>query len=480
MGKGESREKQGTSKHYKPDKRKFGGNIKVKPKRILIISASFPPVPSMAALRAYSFAKYWARMGHEVTVLTTKKTNMGDLNLNLPQDKFKVIEIQYVNIMHEGGKILKRLLRKKNNDHGQGVKVMDTNGEMINVGTSFLMFRKIVGRLLTKHGFFTTARIPDVYDTWISPAIKKGEELLNLKRFDWIFSSYGPPASHIVAGILSKRHGCSWVADYRDLWIEGHIYLGMWPFTALEKYLEKKYVGNYADIITTVSEPLANILRKKFTAPVNVIENGYDEDDYKRKFSLYFEDAKKRIVYTGTIYPGKRDPSPLFAAIEKMAQANKIMSDFEVLFFGSQTDWLDALIIKYKVQPWVKYMGYVSRDDALCIQNQADILLFLEWENGSVDGILTGKLFEYLAMRKPILGVGVSTKTSPGALMEDAGVGMAVGNDVKKIISIIQSLLETGRPFDIHPKDDVIKRYTRKKQAERLLEIMDDKGPQEY
>jgi len=151
---------------------------------------------------------------------------------------------------------------------------------------------------------------------------------------------------------------------------------------------------------------------------------------------------------------------------------SKMTSDFEVLFFGSQNDWLNSLIEKYRVQPWVKYMGMVSREDALCIQNQADMLLLLEWDNGSVEGILTGKVFEYLAMRKPILSVGISSRTSPGALIEEAGVGIAVGNDVEKITSILKRLLDTGRPFDIHPKEDVISRFTRRKQAERLLGII--------
>jgi hypothetical protein len=131
------------------------------------------------------------------------------------------------------------------------------------------------------------------------------------------------------------------------------------------------------------------------------------------------------------------------------------------------------LIKKYNVEAWVKYMGRVGREDALRIQNQADILLFLEWENGSVDGILTGKLFEYLAQRKPILGVGVTTRTSPGALMEESGLGVAVGTDIHKIVSIIENFLDTGIPFNIHPREDVISRYTRRNQAKKLLQLME-------
>ena len=453
----------------------------MKPKRILIISTYFPPQPSIASLRAYSFAKYWARMGNDVTILTTKKIDNGELNLDLSIDTFDVIEIPYFNIVHETGKILKRLLRSKNGDRKRENRTIGYPEESRNLSASFLKARKFSNNLRNFLGLFVTDRIPDVRDVWIHAAVKRGEELLKSKKIDWIFSSYAPPASHIVAGILSKRHGCNWVADYRDLWIENHVWVGKWPFTVLEKYLEKKYVDNHADIITTVSRPLANTLQKKFRAPVYVIENGYDEDDYKQAFPLYFRDTKKRIVYTGAIYPDKRDPSPLFAAIASMAQSDKPMrqkmsDEFEVLFFGSESDWLNSLIKKYGVQQWVKYMGMVSRTDALSIQTQADLLLFLEWENGSVDGILTGKLFEYLAMKKPILGVGVSSKTSSGALMEQAGVGLAVGKDVENITSILRELIDTGNPFDVQPNENVISRFTRRKQAERLLEITETEG----
>jgi len=453
----------------------------MKPKRILIVSAYFPPQPSIASLRAYSFAKYWAGMGHNVTVLTTKKFDRGGLNLSLPVDNFTVIEVAYFDLAHTVDKILKSVLRMKqeaqnNSDvHSLGSKVP------VQRNRAFVIINNILRSISHKTGLFVNDRIPDVRDTWIRRAVNIGNKQFEKRKFEWILSSYGPPASHIVGGILSKKNNCKWVADYRDLWIENHVWVGKWPFTSLEKYLEKRYVGTLADIITTVSEPLAEVLRKKFPTPVHVIENGFDEDDYNISFHPYFTEEKKRIVYTGAIYPGKQDPSPLFAAITALAHESdmirgKLDDQFEVLFFGSRKEWLINLIREHHVEQWVKYCGLVSRDDALRIQKQADILLFLEWENGAVDGILTGKLFEYLATRKPILGIGVSSKTAPGALMEQAGVGLAVGNDIEKIRHVILNLLEGRIPFRVSPDEDIIARYTRQKQAERLLEIMDQHG----
>jgi hypothetical protein len=145
--------------------------------------------------------------------------------------------------------------------------------------------------------------MPDDNDTWIWPAVIEGRKLLNSSKFDWIFSSYGPPVSHIAAGILSKRYKIKWIADYRDLWLEGHVYPGIWPFIALEKRLENKYVGNYADILTTVSLPLAKILENKFSAPVHVIHNGYDEEDYFTTPPPYFKEVKKKLFIQEQFMP---------------------------------------------------------------------------------------------------------------------------------------------------------------------------------
>lgn len=445
--------------------------------KILIVSTYFPPIPSAASLRVYSFAKYWARMGNDVTVLTTNKTKQSDSDFNLPHEIFKVIEIPYFSVTHEAYKILKWL---RTGIQDRTLNNFETDCISINTVNVFLWLKTIINKLKRRYGFFTTARIPDDHDTWIWPSVNEGRKLLSSKKFDWIFSSYGPPASHIVAGILSKRYGIKWVADYRDLWLEGHIYPGMWPFTILEKNLEAKYVGNYADMLTTVSLPLAKTLENKFSVPVHVIQNGYDEEDYVKISPPYFNHVKKRIVYTGTIYAGKQDPSPLFAAIALLVKNGNLsqnrLSDFEVLFFGSPNDWLNSLIQKYKVESWVKHMGNVSRDDVLSITNQSDILLFLDWEDKLMDGILTSKIFEYIATRKPILGVGSTGRTSSGSLMMKAGVGITVGHDIQKIAEIIKTLLNSNKAaFQIHPNEKIINMFTRRRQAEKLLHLMDMK-----
>jgi len=413
-------------------------------------------------------------MGNDVTVLTTKKVKQRDFDFNLPHEFFKVIEISHFSVMNLAFRIFKRL---RVNMPDQALNNLETDCTSINTVNMFLKLKTLFNKLQRKYGLFTTARIPDDNDTWIWPAVNAGVKLLNSNKFDWIFSSYGPPASHLVAGILSKHYKIKWAADYRDLWIEGHIYPGMWPFTMLEKRLEEHYVGNYADILTTVSLPLAKTLENKFSVPVHLIQNGYYEEDYVKTPPPYFKHVKKRIVYTGTIYAGKQDPSPLFAAIALLVRNGNLsqdrLSDFEVLFFGSPNDWLNSLIHKYKVEPWVKHMGNVSRENVLSITKQSDMLLFLEWEDRLMDGILTSKIFEYFATRKPILGVGSTENTSSGALMLKAGVGITVGHDIQKIASIIETLLNSNKAaFKIHPNESIINKYTRREQAKKLLHLM--------
>jgi len=151
-----------------------------------------------------------------------------------------------------------------------------------------------------------------------------------------------------------------WLADYRDLWIENHTFSGLWPFTVFEKFLEKKIIRS-ADQLTTVSHPLAEILSHKFPEiPVDVIENGFDPESMDEVPEDYFvgQPKKIRMVYTGSIYPAKRDPSPLFQAIRELSEDKKITpQQFEVLFYGSYASEVENLINSFHLE------GFLFEDD---------------------------------------------------------------------------------------------------------------------
>ena len=232
-------------------------------------------------------------------------------------------------------------------------------------------------------------------------------------------------------------------------------------------------IFNRADMLMTVSDPLNSYIKKRYpNKEVYTCENGFDlEDQIDIPDTNYFpDDGKIRLIYTGTIYAGKQDPSPLFAAIKELKkQGMHISEKLEVLFYGSSLGNLSELVQKYDLHDVVKRPGFVDRTTILHIQKSADALIFLEWEDPTVDGILTGKLFEYFYSGTPILGIGVTTNTLPGRLIEESGTGVALGRDVNSIYSILLNLINQKGIY-YNPDVNLLRNYTREEQARRLLD----------
>ncbi len=197
--------------------------------KILIITHYFPPLNSIASHRPYSWAKYWSKMGHDVTVLTTKKFD-SDNKLELPLEGFSVVEIEnrfYSNI--------RRILKGSENT----IQKLDVEKDINNTrGFSIKkMILSFIKSIRENKGIFATARMPDLTDFWFFDVIKK----FKYDNYDVIVSTSGPYVVHLI-GLRFKKRGLSkfWVADYRDLWTQNHNYPGIFPFTIIEEILEKK------------------------------------------------------------------------------------------------------------------------------------------------------------------------------------------------------------------------------------------------
>jgi glycosyltransferase involved in cell wall biosynthesis len=256
------------------------------------------------------------------------------------------------------------------------------------------------------------------------------------------------------------------------------MYDGIWPLTLIEKYWEQKWMRQ-ADHITSVSQPLADTLSTKYGNKASVIYNGFDQEDYENlpKTLSFPEDSVVRIVYTGTIYAGKQDPSPLFQAISELQQKKQLTSDvLQVLFCGNNAN-VSELAESYQIADFVDYLGFLPRDRALCLQRDADVLLFLEFESEKVKGILTGKLFEYLFASPPILAVGIGADSSVGKVLNQTERGVAFGHDVAAIQRQLLQWLQKkrqGHPLSPHSVEEIRQRpeilqYSRQLQAERIL-----------
>jgi hypothetical protein len=420
--------------------------------KILIVAAFFPPQNSIASLRPYSWAKWWSRTGHEVTVLTTtKKVKNNDLVMDV--SNFDVIElpIPLLSTISSNSKTNQSSAAKKN------------------YFPIWSFLKKIFFSFASRSGCFYDCRFPDFHDLWARKAFKKIES----SYFDIVISSGWPYSVHRVGLALKKRHQkIKWIVDWRDLWTRNHMFSGLKIFHGYEQYLENKFHQN-ADLITTVSDPLANTLRSVTKTHVETIYNGFDPEDYQQiKINPRKDNAVFTIVYTGTIYRRFRDPSPLFEAISLLKQKGIINSgNLCIQFAGANADVSD-LAKKYKISDCYEYLGFIPREDALQMQYDADAVLFIEYDDPNVPGILTGKLFEYVYIAKEIIGIGSNEYSTAGNLIKGARVGYCFGTNIEKIKEYLLERVIQKTKKTIEKNSDIIQFFARKNQAERIINFL--------
>ncbi len=434
--------------------------------KILIVTAFFPPQNSIASLRPYSWAKYWSIAGHEVTVLTTPKKQSSS-DSPMPQ-KFEVIEVPIPWL-----KSLSRL--KKSTVLGEpipltamGSKAHKSRSFRVRIGNWFRGIQKT-------YGIAYGVRMPDPLDLWTTCAFDR----VSYQTWDLVVSTAGPYSVHAPAYKLHKLGlAKQWIADWRDLWVDNHMFPGLIGFRTLERHLERRWC-NAATAITTVSQPLADVMTAKYGNKVNVIFNGFDVDDVGSlpSGSIFPDDGVERIVYTGSIYAGKQDPSPLFKAIAQLAAESILTTnDIQVLFCGNNANVNEIAQVE-GVADYVKYLGFLPRNQALQLQRDASVLLFLAFESESAQGILTGKLFEYIHSGTPIWAIGNSQDESVAKILGEADCGIVMGKDTVQIKSAILQLVSSRTKrtcsSDRYAKTAALfKKYSRSEQATRMLKIL--------
>lgn len=417
--------------------------------KILIVSVFFPPQNTIASHRPYSWAKWWSREGHEITVLTTvKKTT--HLDLKLPVEGYEVIEVPvpFLSKPHS-----------KETGRKEAARAPSQNG----------FIKRLLQRVQKRFGILYGVRFPDFNDLWAASALKKVQSA----SWDLVVTTSGPYSVFKIGYELKKRGRANqWLMDYRDLWVDNHNFPGLPIFRSYERWLEKRYL-QHVDFVTTVSDPLGEVLKRKTGKPVHTIYNGYDADDYSliSEERFFPDDNIKRIVYTGSFYTHMQNPALLFRALSELAAEGKVSSDKLIIVFAGDSGNINDLAAHHKCERFVQTLGLIPREDALRMQRDAAALLFLETKGSKANGILTGKLFEYLFAKKLILGVGVSEESIQGQIMKSSGFGMTFRDDVgalkQCILRIVSEELQNG-PVNT----EYIAQFSRRCQAEKLMGLI--------
>lgn len=354
-------------------------------KTLLCVAFHVPPSESIAAVRMRGFAKYLPTCGWEPVFLCPRLEDRAEADV-------RVLETPYRGDV--GHRVARRLAGSNAPRASQGSAAAQ--------GTRA---RATSARLLACSGraFLRLLAVPDPQRAWLRDATPVGLRFLRDRQVSAILSSGPPWTSHLIASRLAAASGLPWMAEYRDLWTASHYYPYGPVRRRLDRIIEERTVGK-ADFLSTVSEPLSEDLACMFPGTsVAVVRNGFDPDDVgSAPLTKTFT-----ITHTGQLYRGRRDPVMLLEAVRALLDAGEVDPQrIRIRFYGPPVTRVAEEVTRLGLADVVESAGRVSRVEALRRQRESQILLLLNWSHPQEVGVYTGKLFDYLASRRPILAVG--------------------------------------------------------------------------
>jgi glycosyltransferase involved in cell wall biosynthesis len=316
------------------------------------------------------------------------------------------------------------------------------------------------------------AMVPDASVPWNVTAIPAAIRIARSEGIDVILTTSPPGSVHLVGAAVQRALGVPWVADLRDSLVAHPHRRGESPLVRVKERVGAevaKLVARRADAIVAVADAIADEARG--LAPrgrVMTIANGCDFDDFA---GLEYRPSERfRITHAGSFF-GKRDPRPFLTALHESGLQD-VVARFVGDFRASDREWAEQLGLGDRLE----LVPYVTRRRALELQRDSEALLLLIPEAaGRGRGVLSGKVFEYLAAERPILAC-VPTDGAAAAMIRQTGTGVVVGSDdvqaTREALRGLHARWRAGRLDGTALAPAERERLSRAARAEELAELL--------
>ncbi|MFN2468585.1 MAG: glycosyltransferase [Gaiellaceae bacterium] len=410
--------------------------------KVLIVSFYFPPAGGGGVQRPLKFATHLPALGVETHVLAPEDPKWIHVDDELPPPtRAWVHRVRYLG---------PRGRRPAEELHGT---------------TGLERYRRqasLLGRRLL---------VPDENASWALTAIPAANRIVRKEGIDVVLTTSPPGSVHLVGAAAKRATGVRWVADLRDsLTAHPHRRYESLAVRLKEKGTETvaRTVARSADAIVAVSEAIAQEAREfEPKGEVVTIANGCDFDDFAGL--EYTRGDRFRITHTGSFF-GKRDPRPFLTALAESGV--DAVARFVGGFRAADREWADGLGLGDRLE----LHPHVPRRLSLELQRDSEALLLLIPDaEGRGRGVLSGKVFEYLAAERPILAA-IPPDGAAAALLKETGAGViAAPDDVPAISAALEGLVSRWRAgaLDGTPLSaEVRERLSRRTRAEELAELL--------
>jgi len=421
-------------------------------KRILIITYYWPPSGGAGVQRWLKFVKYLSEFGYEVVVYTPEEGEFPSEDKSLFKDIPSNVEILKTPIW-EPYDLYKKFVGQKKTEKVNAGFIQESKKPKKSQGLSVW----VRGNLF----------IPDARKFWIKPSVKYLTNYLKNNPVDTVISSGPPHSMHMIALSLKnklKTHAPKWIADFRDPWTNIDYYkdlkLSTWADNK-HKRLEKKVLAK-ADQVITVGKTLTKELESLGAKNISTITNGYDAEDFTATPTAKL-DEKLSIAHIGSMNKD-RNPIHLWKYLSNRVKSEKNFAEqLEIKLIGKVDIAVLNTLESLQLKPYIKHINYLQHDQVIEEQQKSKILLLVVNNTPNAKGILTGKMFEYMAAKRPILMIGPPDGDAAEILSE--GFGTCFDFENMNFDSFF------SQDFKVWKSSANPEKYTRKVLTQKLVEL---------
>lgn len=422
-------------------------------KKALIITYYWPPAGGPGVQRWLKFVKYLRNFDIEPIVYIPENPH------------YPIKDTTLVDEIPEGIKILKHPIKEPYElakiFFKQKTQTI-SSGLITKKKPSFL--EKLM--LFVRGNFF----IPDARVGWVKPSVNFLNEYLKNNPVDIIITSGPPHSLHLIGVELKQQAQLPWIADFRDPWttIGYHKELRLTKASQLKHKQLEKAVLQTANCIVVTSPTTKSEFKAITPTPIEIITNGFDID-ISTETQL---DSKFTLAHIGSLL-SERNPVVLWRVLSELINENEsFRKDFELILAGIISKEVLKNINNFGLSKYLNNKGYLTHKQSIELQRKAQVLLLIEIDSPETKAIIPGKLYEYLAAKRPIVAIG-PTESDIETIMTETEAGMYFDSfRESELKTFILSLYQKYKSGKLEVQSKNIETFSRKKLTKKLADVI--------
>ena len=433
-------------------------------KRVLIISYYWPPTGGSGVQRWVKFAKYLPSEGWQPVIYTPENPEQLAVDTSLEAEVPAEAEIIKTHII-EPYELYKKVLRKSGHSK-EAVEVNPVNAQNKSLLQKAAMW--VRGNLFR----------PDPRCLWIRPSVRFLKKYLKEHPVDLIVSTGPPQSMHMIGLKLARETGLPWIADFRDPWTKIFYFKHLAMAPATERWHKKmeKRVLDEASAVVAVSPLVQQEFQEMTSTPVELITNGFDECDFQAdECNDAYGGADKNFVITHTgLFAADGNPTVLWDVLSEKCKSDGIFAGkLKIRLIGKTDDQILKALTDRGLGDMVENLGYQPHSMAVEQQRCASVLILPLRKEPEYRAVLPGKLFEYLASQRPVLGIG-QPDGAMAMILNETRTGRVIGWEDKEGISeYIEQCWKKHLEGRLTIEGADISHFTRRSLTRRMVQLFE-------